>query len=248
MSSKKVNDTKLYDILGVPSDAANEDIKKAYRKLAMKWHPDKWQKATEAEKQEANEQFKKISSAYEILCDEEKREMYDRYGEVDNQGGNPNMNADIFRDMFGNMGGFNMGGFPFGQQKQKQQKIVVPNITCEVKLDMSDVYNGKTIDIEIQRYTLKKGKNPTKTKMTCEECEGRGMITKMKKLAPGMMQQIQQQCDKCNGACIIFPADCFEKEQIKISKAIPKGVFQGTKITIDNMGHEIPKSFDESSK
>ena len=117
-------DTKLYDILGVPVTSDQSTIKKQYRKLAMKWHPDK-----NPGNKDAEQKFKDISSAYDILSDEEKRRTYDQFGldAVKNNSSMPNAN-DIFDNLFGgdspfsNMGPFGMGMGPIGPQSPKESE------------------------------------------------------------------------------------------------------------------------------
>lgn len=193
-----------YDILGVTNDATKEQISKAYKKLAVKWHPDKNQN----NKEEAEIKFTEITKAYDVLSDEEKRKMYDKFGDkfeegFPSEGFNP---EDIFGGIpgFGGMSGF--GGIPgfsfpgFGMHNQKQNQNVVQEI--QVPLKLRELFTGcdKNVEFEI----LKKcdncegtgSKNKKKTK--CTDCNGMKMKSVSRQLAPGMFQQSQVPCKTCS--------------------------------------------------
>lgn len=231
-----MNNTKFYDILQVPKTASNEDIKKAYKKLAMKWHPDKWTTKNDAEKAKAEEKFKEITSAYEILSDPKKREMYDQYGEEGMKGQFDH--EEIFKNMFG-------GGFPFsfggGGGRQQPKQIKMPDIVKVINFNLLSSYTGKSVEFEVTRYNIKKDKTITKSDLVCKECNGNGRVMKMRQMGPGMISQMQQPCTKCEASGFIFSDDFFEKKNQKFSRNIPKGVINGQKIIIENNGHEIPE-------
>ena len=156
-----MSDSEYYDILGIGRNASESDIKKAYRKLALKYHPDK---APEDKKEEYEETFKKISEAYSVLSDSNKREMYDKFGKqaVNDSGGGPGVNPfDIFGDIFGN-GGFPGGGFPGGGVHvrvngqnfsfssnnfvRKTKEIVI-----RLEIELSEIYTGTEKEIKVKR-------------------------------------------------------------------------------------------------
>jgi DnaJ-class molecular chaperone len=154
-------DTEYYDLLGVQKNTPDSQIKKAYRKLALKYHPDK---APEDKKDEYEEKFKKISEAYGVLSDPEKKQLYDQFGKdaVNGNGGGPGINPfDIFNNIFG--GGFGdgngfppgvhvrMGGMggPFGFQRNFVKKTRDTVIRLEVSLN--DIYKGYAKDLKIKR-------------------------------------------------------------------------------------------------
>ena len=153
--------TEYYDILGIQKTASDTDIKKAYRKLAMKYHPDK-----NPDNPEAEEKFKELSEAYEILSDKEKRHVYDKFGKDAVQGnGGPQVNpADIFNNIFGGMGGMpgmhgmhGMGGMPFGMRQNMRRQSA--DIVTRVVITLEEVFTGTTKEINVSRKV--KGKNET---------------------------------------------------------------------------------------
>ncbi len=241
-----VADTKFYDVLGVPSDASKDVIKKAFNKLALKWHPDKWANGSVEDKKLADEKFKEFSEAYEILSDPEKRQTYDKYGEDAVKGnGNPQMNEDMIRKMMEEMGG--MGGFPFmpGQGGRREKEIRMPNIKRKINVNFKDIYSGTVIEFEVTRYNLKNNKQPTKQEMSCSGCKGKGTKIVHQMIGPGMVQQSEQKCNQCSGEGLIFSENFFEKKTQKFKKAIPKGCINGQQIVIEDKGHEIPSCFKD---
>jgi DnaJ family protein A protein 2 len=198
--SKKVKETGFYDTLNVSPDAEPNQIKKAYRKLAMKWHPDK----NPTNKEVATEKFKEITKAYEVLSDESQRRTYDKYGEEGlkdggmghGHGGDP---FDIFSSFFGGGGGFFGGG---GGQRIKR----TPDVQFRLGVTLTEMYKGATKKLKIKRRVLcdecfgkgsKKGNDAT-----CRTCNGQKKVMKIRQFGPGMMQQIQTICPTCKGAGI----------------------------------------------
>lgn len=221
-----------YDILGLKKDCTFEQIKKAYRKLAIRYHPDK----NRGKEEEATKKFKEISEAYEILSNPEKREIYDEHGkeglEHDGLGHGPDM-SDIFSSMFGR----GMG------QKREEQKVV----HCEVTYN--DCYYGKTKVIEFKRKKLcysclgKGGKNTKK----CKKCKGNGIVTIQRMVGPGMIQQMQVPCQDCNQTGYIVDPDdiCSEcngerflEEDISIDLNVTIGSSDGEYKVFENQGDE----------
>ena len=192
----------LYSILDVSKTASQEDIKKAYKKLAIKYHPDKCR--NDNEKKENEDKFKEINQAYSILSNPEKRDKYDKFGTVDdtmNMGGGMNMD-DILKDMFG--GGFSSGGqngsfsfmfmdgmgnvqqggsgfggaFPMFHNVQKQMKKMD---TIEVQIDINDIYYGQTKKVEFEMLDKCESCNGTGAQdpshiLKCITCQGNGII------------------------------------------------------------------------
>ncbi|KAJ2722200.1 Type I HSP40 co-chaperone [Coemansia sp. Benny D115] len=190
-------ETKLYDVLGVSPSASEQEIKKAYRKLALKYHPDKNPDASIREK------FSEISNAYEVLSDSEKRALYDQYGEqgLSGAGGmggaNPN---DLFSQFFGGgMGGmFGGGGGRRGPSGPRRGR----DMAHALKVSLEDLYKGKTSKLQVTKSVIcggcdGKGGKEGAVKQ-CSKCHGRGVEVVIRQMGP-MVQQIQQQCRQCNG-------------------------------------------------
>ncbi|XP_044518829.1 dnaJ homolog subfamily A member 4 isoform X3 [Gracilinanus agilis] len=182
-----VKETEYYDILGVKPSAAQEEIKKAYRKLALKYHPDK--------NPDEGEKFKLISQAYEVLSDVKKREIYDQGGEqAIKEGGTTSGNfsspMDIF-DMF-----FGGGGRMTRERRGK-------NVVHQLSVSLEDIYNGVTRKLALQKNVICEkcegvgGKKGSVEK--CPICKGRGMQIHIQQIGPGMVQQIQTVCLECKG-------------------------------------------------
>ena len=180
--NQQVNNTKYYNILGVDKSADDNTIKKAYHKLAMKLHPDKNPDDPESEKK-----FKDISQAYSVLSDKEKRTSYDNFGEdaVNNSNGGINPH-DIFENLFG-----------MNRQAPKQNKPLIETIF----LTLEEFYMGKTINKTICRNKLfnKQGKIDKSGVEKCGSCSGIGKKNIQKQIGPSFFQQIQIDCDKCDG-------------------------------------------------
>lgn len=207
-----MSNTELYKILEIDQKASQEDIKKAYKKLAMKHHPDKGGDA---------EKFKKISEAYEVLSDENKRNMYDRGMDPNNQG--MNINPDIFSQMFG---GFNM----FGQNVRRKDNPVY----YELKITLEKLCNNHVQKLQMQRKRICSCIKP------CSPCNGKGVKVTVRQFGPGMIQQFQEHCNLCNGSGSTNDKSCDKCQnglidetklfEIKLSPDIPDGhkfVFTG---------------------
>ena len=156
-----VKETKFYDILGVKTNAGDNELKKAYRKMALKYHPDK---NTEPG---AGEKFKEISMAYEVLADPEKRKIYDQHGEQgikEGGGGSGGFHSpmDIF-DMFFGGGGGGMGGLGgmFGHGGGRRGPKRTKNLMHQLSVSLEDMYNGTTRKLALQKNVI------------CDVCEGK---------------------------------------------------------------------------
>ncbi|KAJ8247293.1 hypothetical protein GJAV_G00244630 [Gymnothorax javanicus] len=238
-----VADTKLYDILGVSPSASENDLKKAYRKLAKEYHPDK--------NPNAGDKFKEISFAYEVLTNPEKKELYDRYGEQglrEGGGGGGGMD-DIFSHIFGGgLFGF-MGGHSRSRNggRRRGEDMVHP-----LKVSLEDLYNGKTTKLQLSGCQVagfcgQGGKTGAVQK--CTACRGRGMRIMIRQLAPGMVQQMQSVCTDCNGEGeVISEKDrcrkCDGKKVVKEVKIlevhVDKGMKHGQKITFGGEADQAP--------
>lgn len=210
-----VKETKYYDILEVKPGATEGELKKAYRKLAMKYHPDK--------NPDAGDKFKEISHAYEVLSDPQKREIYDQGGEEAIQqgggrgGGGFSSPMDIFNMMFG--GGMGGGG---GRNSNKTKPMV-----HKLGVTLEELYNGKTRKLAATRDIVCSscdGKGGSNVK-NCTGCKGRGVKIQTIQMGPGMMQQCQSVCGECEGKGEIIPPSsrcktCKGKKTTKEKKVI----------------------------
>jgi len=206
------NTTRLYEVLGVEKDATPDQIKKAYRKLAVKNHPDKGgDEAT----------FKEIQKAFDILGDERKREIYDQGGEeaVDGDGGGGGM--DPFSEM---MGRRSRGR---GPQVKKGEPM-----THHLKVTLDQIMKGSARTLRLTRKVIDKQKGVEQ----CASCGGRGAKIQTIRMGP-MIQQVQKTCDDCGGQGMKYRQ---QKVQETLEVHIPKGAPDGHKINFSEKADEIP--------
>ena len=229
-----------YKVLDVPKTATEADIKKAYRRLAMKYHPDR-----NPGDHEAEERFKEAKEAYEVLTDAQKRAAYDQYGhagvEAAAAGARGRANAaDAFSDIFGDVFGDIFGAARRGAHAQVFRGA---DLRYELELDLHEAVFGHTVEIEVPKLVecetchgsgAAKGSNP----QTCETCGGSGQV----RISQGFFQ-LQQTCPKCRGAGTIIrnPCDsCFGQGRVrrtrKLSVKIPPGVDSGDRIRLAGEG------------
>mmetsp|Transcript_1205 Transcript_1205/g.4272 ORF Transcript_1205/g.4272 Transcript_1205/m.4272 type:complete len:412 (+) Transcript_1205:249-1484(+) len=232
------NDTRLYDLLGVSKDADSNELKKSYRKLAMKNHPDKGGDP---------DKFKEISGAYDILSDPEKRQIYDEYGEeaLKEGRGGPGANPfDIFESFFGGAGRSSRGR----RGPRRGEDVNHP-----MKVTLEDLYNGTTKKLSMSKNVLCRSCKGTGSKsgasITCQSCGGAGMKITVRQLGPGMLQQMQTVCPQCRGTGqAIDDADRCEEcrgnkvvQEKKILEVhISKGTQHGEKIVMRGEADEAP--------
>jgi len=216
---EEVDNTSYYKALGVEKDASAAEIKKAFRKLAMKKHPDRGGN---------KEEFQVLQTAHEVLSDPEKRDLYDRFGEEGVQqggGGGGGGGDDIFSQLFGGRGGGRRG--PQGPQKGE-------NITHPLKCSLEDLYNGKTVKLAINREVqVDKSEKAT----VCSTCNGQGVVMRMRQIGPGMIQQFQTKCPDCNGKGHTVR---MKKERKILEVTIEKGMKHGSKIKFHGEADQQP--------
>ena len=230
----------LYNILGVAKTASQDDIKKAFRKLAMKYHPDR----NPDNREEAEAKFKEAKAAYDILSDEQKRAHYDRYGydAVSGNGagggfggfGAGGFNADVFGDIFG--GGRNRGG-------TRQQQARGHDLAYELDLSLEEAVNGGEKRIRIPTYVRCKncsgsGATEKSVKRNCPGCNGSGQV----RMQQGFFS-IAQACPQCGGKGQIIENPCTDchgdgrvKQQKTLNVNIPAGVDNGDRIRLSGEG------------
>jgi len=213
---KKTDTTKFYKLLEVDKNASDSEIKKAYRKLAVKHHPDKGGDP---------EKFKEITHAYEVLSDSDKRSRYDQFGEEGLEEGGGGDGGDIFEAFFG--GG---GGRRGGPKKRQKTKDVVQNL----KVTLEQMYSGATKKMAITRQVIDKKKGVQE----CRECDGRGVKIEVVRMGP-MIQQMQSQCNACGGTGKTFQT---KQEREVLEVHIQKGSPDGHKVQFREMADEHPEA------
>ncbi|GBP59469.1 DnaJ homolog subfamily A member 1 [Eumeta japonica] len=234
-----VKETTYYDILEVKPSATLDELKKAYRKLALKYHPDK--------NPNEGERFKQISQAYEVLSNPEKRRIYDQGGEQALKegglgGGGFSSPMDIF-DMF-----FGMGGRGRGRERKRAKDVM-----HQLSVTLEELYRGSVRKLKLQKNVICnkcEGRGGKKGSVQiCPVCRGSGMQVQIQQLAPGMIQQIQTVCGECRGQReIIDPKDrckvCQGKKVVRDRKIlevhVDKGMMDGQKIVFSGEGDQEP--------
>ncbi|EEF46534.1 dnaJ protein homolog [Ricinus communis] len=240
---KKSDNTKYYEILGVSKNATQDDLKKAYKRAAIKNHPDKGGDP---------EKFKELAQAYEVLSDPEKREIYDQYGEdalKEGMGGggaghNP---FDIFESFFGGSP-FGGGSSRGGRRQRRGEDVVHP-----LKVSLEDLYLGTIKKLSLSRNMICAKCNGKGSKsgasMKCSGCQGTGMKVSIRQLGPSMIQQMQHACNECKGTgesisekdrCTQCKGEKVVPEKKVLEVIVEKGMQHGQKITFPGEADEAP--------
>lgn len=244
-----------YEVLGIDKNASSEDIKKSYRKLAKKYHPDINKEAG------AEEKFKEINEAYEVLSDPQKKQIYDEYGHAGlenggmggydgfsgfSSGGFTDIN-DIFETFMGGMGGFSNFGFGGSRSSRSNSPIKGENRYMQMSIEFLEAVKGikKTIIISVDKKCEKCDGTGAKSKSdieTCKTCNGTGKVTRQTRTAFGVMQtvadcpdcngtgkHIKNKCPNCNGTGYIN-----KKENVEVN--IPAGISSGQQVRLASYG------------
>ncbi|ESW22002.1 hypothetical protein PHAVU_005G118100 [Phaseolus vulgaris] len=240
---KKSDSTRYYEILGVAKNASPEDLKKAYKKAAIKNHPDKGGDP---------EKFKELAQAYEVLSDAEKREIYDTYGEDAlkegmSGGGGGHDPFDIFSSFFGG-NPFGGGGSSRGRRQRRGEDVVHP-----LKVSLEDLYLGTSKKLSLSRNVLCSKCNGKGSKsgasMTCAGCQGSGMKLSIRHLGPSMIQQMQHPCNECKGTgetisdrdrCTQCKGEKVVQDKKVLEVVVEKGMQNAQKITFPGEADEAP--------
>lgn len=245
-----------YEVLGVDKNASEDEIKKAYRKLAIKYHPDK-----NPDDKNAEEKFKEAAEAYDVLHDPNKRKQYDQFG-FDGPagmggsggfGGGASMDMDdifsMFGDIFGGHGGFSgFSGFGGGSRTRQHAQFRGSDLRLKVRLTLQEIATGIT-----KKFKLKKdvtcthchgtGAESGSGTETCPTCHGQGIVTKTVRTMLGMMQT-QSECPTCHGEGTVIKNPCHTCNGTGITKGeevveikIPAGVAEGMVVNVPGKGN-----------
>ena len=244
-----------YEVLGLQKGASADEIKRAYKKCCMKWHPDRWVSGTDAEKKTAEEKFKEAAEAYDVLSDPNKKARYDQFGHAGMGGySGPDFSQgfgdinDILNNIFG--GGFG-GGFDFGDlfggggRSQGGRRVQKGrNIRTHVKMTLEEIYTGVEKNVTLEKYVQcptchGKGARNSADIKTCPACNGTGQVRRQS----GFFVQVST-CQQCGGEGKIITHPCPEcggsglvRKKDQVSVRIPAGVEDGMQFTISGGGH-----------
>jgi DnaJ family protein A protein 2 len=242
----------LYELLSVSKNVSEEDLKRAYKKAALKYHPDR----NPTNKEEANAKFQEINKAFKTLSDPDKRKRYDQFGVIDGEnnengaGGGMPAGFNPF-EMFGNMFG---GGMPgFGHQQDMHRNSKSPDKKITINISLTDVYKGKVIPLDFSKLICCDscqgcGANSKDSIKNCLLCNGKGKIVKMMQMGP-MIQQSIQNCNNCSGTGKMIPngshcTKCNGKKSLSLKRHmdcyIRPGTIQGSNITFKNESDWYP--------
>ena len=244
----------FYEILGVAKSAGADEIKKAYRKVAMQYHPDR-----NPGDKEAEEKFKEAAEAYEVLSDADKRARYDRYGHAGIGGaagggfGGGGMNMEDIFSHFGDIFGGGGGGFGDffgggGARGQRSQGVRGSNLRVRIKLTFEEIAKGATKNIKVKKYVNCNTCNGSGAKdassiQTCSTCHGSGQVRKVQNTFLGQMQTVTT-CPTCHGQGSTITSKCssckgegrvYAEETVSID--IPAGVQSGMQLSISGKGN-----------
>lgn len=234
-----------YNLLGLKKSCSTSDIKRAYRTLSKKYHPDK-----NPGNDTAHQKFVQVSEAYEALSDGTSRKIYDQYGHegLENHkrggqgGGQAHDPFDLFSRFFGGGGHFGGGG---------NQVRRGPDSEVRIELPLRDFYNGREMEVTIEKQQIceecEGSGSADGVVDTCNKCNGRGIVVQKHQLAPGIFQQVQTHCDKCGGQgkkikhiCKVCGGAKVVRKPVILTAEVEKGMSKGHRLIFENEADEHP--------
>ena len=231
-----------YETLNLSKSASESEIKKAYRKLAIKYHPDK-----NPGNKEAEQSFKEAAEAYEILSNSQKKQQYDQFGHAAFSGGQGfgggggGMSMDDIFDHFGDVFGSSFGGGGFGRGGGRRVRKG-SNLRVKLKLSLEDIVNGVQKKIKVQKLVAASSVEFT----SCSSCRGSGQVTRVTNTILGAMQTAST-CPNCKGSGQMISkrpegvdSSGLEKKETIIEIEIPPGVEEGMQLSMQGKGNEAP--------
>lgn len=248
-----------YEVLGLSKGASLDEIKSAYRKLALQWHPDKWVNGTDAEKKTAEEKFKEASEAYSVLSDPDKKAKYDQFGHagVEGQTGGFDFSGFNLNDLLNNIFGGGFGGFGggfggfsgFGGGGQAQQRVYRGrDIRTRVRLTLEEMAKGVEKEVTIERNEPcpdcgGKGAKNASDIQTCPDCHGTGQVQRVSNSFFGQTVTYST-CPRCGGEGKIIKNPCrtcggtgLVRKKATVKVTIPAGVEDGMQLSVRGAGH-----------
>ncbi len=257
--------TDYYEVLGVKKDASEDEIKKAYRKKAIQYHPDRQTDKSEAEKKAAEEKFKEAAEAYAVLSDPKKRQQYDQFGfNAPNMGGGfggggfgGDFSVDdifsMFGDIFGGRGGFEGFGSGFSSRARQGRRVYKgADLRLKVRLTLEEINTGVTKKLKVKKdvrctYCGGSGSADGGSAETCKTCGGSGVVYRTQQSMFGVMQT-QSECPTCRGEGSVIKNKCHYcngtgvvKGEEVIEVNIPAGVAEGMVVTAQGKGNAGPR-------
>lgn len=230
----------LYDVLGVARSADASTIKRAFRKLSIKYHPDK-----NAGDKAAESAYVEITSAYEVLSNPQKRNVYDRHGHEglrNNNGGGRGGGSPFGDD--GDEGGFFENFFGGGGGRRQRREARSPDLVIPLTVSLEAMYNGEVVQASRKRQVICSSWSDCESR--CTTCGGSGYTVTTRRIGPGFIQQMRSPCPSCGGSgqivteCSTCPHGQFEQAEQVLLIEIVRGAYDGQRVAFEEMADELP--------